>query len=250
MTYGIQLINDSGGLTLSDQAITFKFIGRATLNFIQQPTTVLNSSVYKSTAGYQSYSIVWPEAILPILPLTTLGGVKLLSVTRSGDTWTIIIHNSSGTYNGEGMAIETATEVFVFGAPLSTPGGQWGAALYNNSGKLVADLTARPLTFIRKISGATVDIPLSGIIKPGILGDALLAKRVTIGSSPPSGPPPGPGIRTWRMLSSFKISGGYGSIEYYPSTCSRSTSGYGSSFDGADGGGYGGTIMAVELNGL
>lgn len=166
MGYGITTYNDSGGLTLSSDGRVYGYIGRATHVSTQQPPTNVNIA----ENGYSTYTINWAGDIIVALPVKTNGSTSLLYQTRSGNTWTILVHKGTGSLNSLGFDVEEATEVYVFGAPTSTP--SYGMALYNASGVLTADMTRRPLTFDKYLTfpSNTTTLAFSGITTPAVIG--------------------------------------------------------------------------------
>lgn len=219
MSYGITLYNDANQLTLSDQGITFGYIGKATFNYITQPTIAPfpgTPTRLDLNAGLSSYSITWAAEILPVVPIKSNGGTRVHSYTRSGDTWTILVHKASGTYDSNGLSIEEPTEVYVFGYPISRQ-SDWGIAIYNDSGILTSDLSRRPLTFniFAKLGdhyyngeglNYTDNINITGIVKPGILGNPIY--RITTYSNEG-------GRVTKNYMPSIKLLGNYLTNEFY-----------------------------------
>jgi hypothetical protein len=166
MGYGLTTYNDAGGLTLSSDGKVYGYIGMATYVSIQQPPTNVNIG----ENGYSTYTINWAGDIIVALPVKANGGTSILYQSRVGNTWTILVHKSTGSLNSLGFDVQEATQVYVFGAPASAP--SYGLALYNASGVLSADMTRRPLTFDKYLTfpANTVILALSGITVPAVIG--------------------------------------------------------------------------------
>lgn len=186
MTYGIQCINGSSELTLSSEAYTFGYLGKAT--FVST-TAAHNVDSLSSTSGFSTWTFTSSGPILVALGLKSSGqsGVALLGMSKSGSTWTILVYDggsgsvspsSGGTYDAQ----NTSTDVYVFGFPSSLPA--YGMALYNGSGTLVGDLSRMPLSPAVRLSLAsgalTTSIPV--LTKPAIIGHAWYDQVTSSGS--------------------------------------------------------------------
>lgn len=173
MSYGMSCSNNNGELTLSSDGVLFGYIGKASWVSTTQPTATL--------AGYSTYTIDWPGSILPAAAIATnLGGALILGYSRSGSTWTIDVYHSSGSTNAQGLWLQSATTVYVWGMPVSVSG--YGAALYNASGALSADLTRQPLFFKSRYEFAaySTDLAMTGVSTPAVIGTSLCIKRTTV----------------------------------------------------------------------
>lgn len=173
MDYGLQTFNNSGGMTLSSDGLTYGYIGQATLQTVVQPPGPMSGSVgWPSVAehGHSEYTIDWPGEIIVALPVKANGPTALIFQLQSGSTWTIRVFKSTGVQNAIGFAMQESTEVHVFGMPVSLP--SHGFALYNTSGQPTADLSRRPLTFDRHVTFATGvgAASFSGMTEPAVIG--------------------------------------------------------------------------------
>lgn len=187
MTYGIQCVNDSGELTLSADAFTFAYLGKATY---VSTTTAHNTSSFASTSGFSTYHFTYAGPIVCAIGLTsTHAGSTLLSMSQSGSVWTIVVWDlltttESPTVGGTYQQQATSTDVYVFGLPDPSSLSPWGSALYNSSGTLVCDLLKKALTPLARISMAagvaTQTIP--SVVKPAIVGYPHLAATASSGS--------------------------------------------------------------------
>lgn len=166
MGFGLQTLNTSNGLTLSSDGRTYGYVGKATLVSTVQPPTGVNIG----ENGYSEYTITYAGDIVCAIPVKSNGGTALVYQNRSGNVWTIRVHKSTGALNSLGFDVQEATEVFVYGEPLSAPA--YGLVLYNANGVLTADMTKRPLTFDRYLTFAanTTTVGFSGLTKPAVIG--------------------------------------------------------------------------------
>lgn len=166
MGFGLVTYNSSGGLTLSSDGRTYGYIGRATWVSTSQPPTGLSIG----ENGHSTYTISWAGDIVVALPIKTNGGTALIGKSQAGSTWTITVHKGTGSLNSMGFDVEEATEVYVFGAPVSAPA--YGLVLYNSASVLAADMTRRPLTFDKYLSFAasTSTAAFSGLTTPAVIG--------------------------------------------------------------------------------
>ena len=101
-------------------------------------------------------------------------------MTNSGSTWTIRVWHSNLTTSTLGFEGQlSGAEVYVWGLPVSVSG--YGAALYDSSGNLTADLLRRPLTFKARIAmaGGTTSVAMSGVVKPVVIGTPGLYKQTS-----------------------------------------------------------------------
>lgn len=167
MPFVMKITNPALELVFSDSGITYSYIGRASLVSVAQAS---GGQVTKGR-GVSTYRIDWPGDILVALPVKANGTTSLINTTRSGNTWTILVHKGTGAIDANGFDIEEATEVYVFG----TPGAQhgWGGWLYDASRNCVADLSRIPLTWRARPSMAanvtSWPVP-GGVGVPAILG--------------------------------------------------------------------------------
>jgi hypothetical protein len=183
--FGIQCTNSTTGeLTLSSEAYTFGYLGKAT--FVST-TPAQNVDSLSSTSGYSTWTFASAGPILVALGLKSSGqsGVSLLGMSKSGSTWTIIVYDggsgtvspsSGGTYDAQ----NTTTDVYVFGFPASLPA--YGVALYNAAGTLTGDLSRLPLTPAARISLAdsvlAATIPV--LTKPAIIGHPIYIQKNSV----------------------------------------------------------------------
>ncbi|PHV13902.1 hypothetical protein CSQ90_26070 [Janthinobacterium sp. BJB303] len=167
MSFLLKVTNPALELVFSSSGITYSYVGMASFVSLAQAT---NGPILKGR-GVSTYSIVWPGDILVALPVKANGTTSLINTTRSGDTWTILVHKGSGAFDANGFDIEEATEVYVFGSPGAAHG--WGGWLYDASGNCVADLARIPLTWRARLTmGANViSWPLpGGVGVPAMVG--------------------------------------------------------------------------------
>jgi hypothetical protein len=167
MTYGLNIEAGLGGLTISSDGITYGYIGRATNTGVSQSGGTTNNR----SIGQSSYTINWAGDIVVALPIKANKTTALVNITQSGEVWTITCHAGTGTFDSFGFENQEATEVYVFGAPVSVSG--FGLALYNASGGLCADLSRQPMT-VRGVSSHAANVydwllP-SGMTTPAVVG--------------------------------------------------------------------------------
>jgi len=167
MTYGLNIEAGLGGLTISSDGITYGYIGRATNTGVSQSGGTTNNR----SIGQSSYTINWAGDIVVALPIKANKTTALVNITQSGEVWTIRCHAGTGTSDSFGFENQEATEVYVFGTPVSVSG--FGLALYNASGGLCADLSRQPMT-VRGVSTHAADAlnwPLpGGMTTPAVVG--------------------------------------------------------------------------------
>lgn len=178
--YGMTVVNGSNELTISSEGITYGYIGKATLSSTAQAsgnTTVKNK-------GSSFYTINWAGDIVVALPVKTNGVTALLNVSQSGSTWTIQVFKGNGSYDAQGFDVQEATDVYVFGAPVTVTG--YGMALYNSAGVLSADFTRRPMLYKGRFNIAantTSYIPLVTMSSVAIVGMPF-DRNITNSNSP------------------------------------------------------------------
>jgi hypothetical protein len=167
MPFVMKVTNPALELVFADSGITYSYIGRAGLVSVAQAS---GGQVTKGR-GVSTYSIDWPGDILVALPVKANGTTSLINTSKSGNTWTILVHKGTGAIDANGFDIEEATEVYVFGTPGAEHGlGGW---LYDASRTCVADLSRIPLTWRARASmGANVlSWPLpGGVGVPALVG--------------------------------------------------------------------------------
>jgi len=134
--------NTSGELTLSADAVTYGYIGRAQFLAIDAPQ---GSASYRARS-YAIYSIEWAGEILPAIALHPGRPVYISSMFREGNTWILYVSCGNGTYDNLGFDNLEPVEIFVFAAP--QPGVLTGFNLFSADGSTItADLMRRPMTF-------------------------------------------------------------------------------------------------------
>lgn len=166
MSYGAAAINGSGELTFASDGLLPGYIGRAAHVSTQQA----GASAINAFAGYSTYTIAWSGRIVVALPLQVGKPTALRSVSQSGGTWTITVHQGTGAQDSRGFDIQEATEVYVFGVPTSATG--YGAALFDSAGQLVGDLSRRPLTISQcvNLADSAMTAALTGLTAPAFVG--------------------------------------------------------------------------------
>jgi hypothetical protein len=167
MAFGLRAFNDGGEYTISADAYTYGYIGKASFTTLTNPGTDPN----EAGAGGSFYTINWPGQIVCAIPIKANGATVLVDQAQSGDTWTVKIHKATGAYTAFGFEEQEQTEVFVFGAPTAVSG--WGCAMWNQAGQLTADLSRRPLAvgkFMTLAEGVLEGGAISGFTKPAIIG--------------------------------------------------------------------------------
>lgn len=183
MGYGMTARNTSGELTFSSDGMVFGYIGKATNTAVAQAGT----SGVDDFAGYSTYTITWAGAIIVVLPLEINKPVALRSVSQSGSTWTITVHHGTGSLDAQGFNVESAVDVFVFGAPTSVSG--WGAAIRNSAGTLTGDLSRRPLFFNQLIdfTSGQITATIGSYTKPAFIGyePSLIVTTQNVGGPTP-----------------------------------------------------------------
>lgn len=159
--------NPSGQLTLSGDGITYSYVGRATLSSVSQA----GGNTTSKGSGGSTYTVNWAGDVLVALPVKSNGTTALTNLTRSGDTWTIVVHKGNGSFDADGFDVQEATEVYVFGAPAANATSTF--MLYDINGVPCADLSRRPLTYKERISmsASTLEWAASiGAATPAIIG--------------------------------------------------------------------------------
>lgn len=181
MTYLARITNPGSELVFSGDGITYSYIGRASLVSVAQAS---GGSVTKGR-GVSTYTITWPGDILVALPVKSNGTTSLINTTRSGSTWTILVHKGTGAVDANGFDIEEATEVYVFGAPGAVSG--YGAFFFDAAGACVADLSKIPLTWRGRLTmAANVDTwALPGAVGvPAIVGWPMDRNVTSVSDAP------------------------------------------------------------------
>lgn len=174
MGYGIQCVNNSGELTISSDAYTFCYLGKATLSSV----THYAGTVDSSAAGYSVWTFNSSGPIIAALGLGASQGC-IAGISQSGSTWTItVIDYGAGSEGPAGAGYSygvprSDSDVYVFGLP--TVGGlpTYGVALYNASGVVTADLSKIGLVPKARASLATGSSTITGLpalTKPAIVG--------------------------------------------------------------------------------
>lgn len=179
MAYGMWIENNANELVLSDAGITYGYIGRAALVSVVQAGTGLVSA----TAGRSIYSIDWPGDILVALPVKANGTTEFRSATRTGNSWSIVVHKANGATTALGFDVQEATEVYVFGAPSAAAAAPWGVLIYDDNEKVCADLSRRPLAYKARIvmSDPLVSWTMPpGSYVPAIIGNPIGGTRTSV----------------------------------------------------------------------
>jgi hypothetical protein len=178
MAFGILINNPSGEMVLSSDTYFPVYLGKATVVSTVQPFGSGTAATGTGNGGYSTCSFNYAGQIVPVLKLAPGHKGTIYSCTQSGSTWTIRASYTNGSQVTDlnsptnGMFLQTAPEIFVFGFVTSL-GGSYGAAIYNSSGVLVGDLTRRPLILKQRMNlpvnttSAAVNTPA---VVPGVLG--------------------------------------------------------------------------------
>lgn len=173
MAFGLQCFNTSGELTLSADGLTPGYLGKAT--FVGSAPYSGNAS--SSSIGQSTWTFSSPNPIICALGLkssSTAGG-RILRVSQSGSTWTIIVQDLSNATEGPSgggsfFSQRTDSDIYVFGIPTSV--SAYGIALYNSSGALSGDLSRKPLSALARLlfPSGTTSLTIPSVVKPAIIG--------------------------------------------------------------------------------
>ena len=180
--FGLQFFNENTGeLILSDNGIVYSYIGQATNTALTQGVKTGSNR----SSGFSTYQINYDGDIIVILPLKAGLRTATRLISRSGNTHTIRVSNSVPDANSAntGYGEQFITEVYVFGMPNVVSGGTYGAALYNDNGTLIADLTRYPMTFRMRLYSPDGQSPITlpaGLTKPAFLGMPNSTKELTM----------------------------------------------------------------------
>lgn len=187
MGYGLQCFNPtSGELTLSADAYLFGYLGKAT--FVS--TTNWSGDSLDSQCGYSVYTFTSAGPIVCAVGLKASGqeGVAIIGMTQSGSTWNITVLDlaltTSGPSGGDTDYYDqrTSSDIYVFGIPTSVP--PFGAAFYNASGDLVADLSRVPLAPLVRVAMSSSSVTtqtIPSVTKPAIVGYPAYKRNVVSG---------------------------------------------------------------------
>jgi hypothetical protein len=179
MSYGIELTNENGELTMSSDGFLYGYIGKATAQVVSQPGT----NTVGSNAGSVAYTIDWAGDIIVALgvPGISTWGVSLSSMTRSGNTWTIVVLSSmSSATNSIGFPVQAAGDVYVWGRPTVASG--YGVAIYDANENLVGDLSRRPLLFndiVQPTTAAVDEFSIGSYVKPAVVGSPYMTQSTS-----------------------------------------------------------------------
>lgn len=180
MAFGLQIINPSGELVLSDNAYFPCYFGTATFVSTTQPVGVGSFATGSATGGFSTLTFTYAGQIIPVLALPTGRRGSIMSCTQVGSTWTIRVSHTDGTTLTDGalptvnMYVQTTPTVHVFGFPTSLA-ETFGGAIWNASGQLRGDFSRRPLLIAQRAVLPAATVSLSGIgalTIPGIAGRA------------------------------------------------------------------------------
>jgi hypothetical protein len=178
MSHGLFIENDSGKLVFSSEGMLFGYLGKAVLSSTTAPTT--------EASGFSTLTFEHNAPIIAAVKLTTNHFSILLSMTRSGSTWTIVVHHGNAlSTNAQGFQNQVTPDVYVWGLPVSVSG--YGVALYSAAGVLTADLSRRPLTIAQKLDWSNVTVTEAiggGIVTPAIVGPLHDWQRIRSGAGP------------------------------------------------------------------
>lgn len=175
--YGIQCNNISTGeLTLSSEAYTFGYLGKATLYQLNH----YSSDTLSSQAGYTVWTFTSSGPIIAALGVGSSDGPGRITdiIKVDSTTWHIFVEQyTSSTEGPTGTAAATygvpssTSNVYVFGLPTTLPA--YGVALYNSAGLLTGDMSKIPLQVAAKVSLDTSTSTVTGLpslTKPAIVG--------------------------------------------------------------------------------
>lgn len=173
MSFGLSIENANNKLVLSTDALLPCYLGRATHVSTQQPTQVGGGpGPPLEQYGFSTYTITHVgDTLIPFIRFQGNRSVQLLSMSKSGSTWTLRVYCGDTPVSSEGFETQYVAEVYCWGVPQTVSG--FGLALYNPAQQLVADLTRRPLIIKQKIdlSSITNSVSLAaGITTPAIAG--------------------------------------------------------------------------------
>lgn len=160
MAQGIQAFNNDAELTFSAEGWGFHYLGQATFG-----STVASPTTGDGTAGYSTYTYTHSGTHIMVGTLLSdsiYTSVGIRSITKSGSTWTIRIQRAGGTAYSNGFYNETNPTVFVWGTPSTST--NFGAAIYDSSGNLRADLSKYPYSWAARASftAGSTSVAMSG----------------------------------------------------------------------------------------
>lgn len=181
MTYGLQVLNDSGELVMHNRGAIFGYIGRAT----HVGTTQAAYQGNDKFIGYTTYQIVWNAPILVALPLVAGYRTRLQGMSQSGSTWTITVSHTTGGTDAEGFRTQYATTVYVFGRTTGASG--FGVALYDAAGNILGDLSRPPIRAGHRIQFTGTETQIArptGYTAPAVIGWPFDERREATGSAP------------------------------------------------------------------
>ncbi len=164
MAYGLKIINNSGALTISDERIVPRFVGKATyINLTADPASGSNRVIL----NYSKTGLTVGDKIIYAYTMPENSGVWYgqyfageLVVNGSGQV-DVSIHTVFFT---SGMSLP---EVYLFtlSRPTSVGSGEFGLALRDSTGQLTYTTTSSPLMIAsmpsKAINGSSVALPSS-----------------------------------------------------------------------------------------
>jgi hypothetical protein len=144
MSYGIEIQNPAGNITISDLAMNYHYVGDA----------VSNGFSWQILAGYPVFK-GYTVSNCPDYPLIFVSGVSdycIVSVTRLNSTqWTVIIACAeielavSPTAPGAMGTAPSRVLAFMLKPATSGGSGGWGAEVYDAAGNVAFSSLKRPL---------------------------------------------------------------------------------------------------------
>lgn len=177
--FGLQIINDdTGELVLSDNAITYAYLGKAVNTALVQESQ--NGS--EKRAGYSEYQVNYDGDIAVVVGLARGMRTSFSYAIRSGNTHTIRVKHSAPDPTSLSFSPQQVTDVYVFVRPTSVS-AQYGMAMYDDSGNLVADLSRYPMTFRKYIlapNGTESTAVPADVSVPAFIGMPQSVKTVTV----------------------------------------------------------------------
>jgi hypothetical protein len=190
MPAGIIIRNPNNELVFTSDAFVYHYLGTATLQSTVASPTTIPGGTYGITAGYSTYTISHSGSDIMVatpIPTSFEASVSVVSKTKSGSTWTIVVQKGSGAAeNAAGFLTEASTTVHVWGKPVSAP--NFGLAIYAPDGSLRADMSKKPLLIGEFVSFADGQLSkaLTGTYsQPGIMTSAT-GGRVSVTGLPGS----------------------------------------------------------------
>ena len=158
MPAGIIIRNPGNELVFTSDAFVYHYLGTATLQSTTPSPTAIPGGTYGIFSGRSIYTITHAGSDIVVatpVPTSLNSAVSVVSKTKSGNTWTIVVQKGNGSApNAAGFLTEEATTVHVWGRPISSP--NFGLAIYAPDGTIRADMSKKPL-----LVGEFANIPVN-----------------------------------------------------------------------------------------